>query len=95
MNATRILSLTTVAVGSLVFSVGDAKPKHPLPPRTSRWHAAPLKGSFMITAMLGVLISAFWVFPQSFNYGITFIIIFTIMFIASLISMTKGPAIEK
>ena len=62
---------------------------------SSRWHAAPLKGSFMITAILGVLISAFWVYPQSFNYGITFILVFTIMFIASLVSMTKGPATEK
>lgn len=68
----------------------------PQPERTfSRWHAAPLKGSFMLTAILGILISAFWVYPQSFNYGITFMIIFAIMFIASLVSMTKGPPVEK
>ena len=58
------------------------------------WHAAPLKGSFMLTAMLGFLISAYYVYPQSFNYGFTFMIIFAAMFVASLISMTKAPVIE-
>ncbi|HIJ12093.1 TPA: hypothetical protein HA278_08610 [Candidatus Woesearchaeota archaeon] len=51
----------------------------------------PLKGSFMATAILGFLISAYWVLPQSQNYGISFMIIFTLMFIASFISMTKAP----
>ena len=61
----------------------------------SRWHAVPLKGSFMATAMLGFLISAYWVYPRSFNYGIAFMIIFTVMFIAALISMTKAPVIKE
>lgn len=59
-----------------------------------RWHAAPLKGSFMATSMLGFLISAYYVYPQSFNFGFTFMIVFIAMFIASLISMTKAPVIE-
>lgn len=58
-----------------------------------KWHAAPLKGSFMVTAMLGFLISAYWVYPQSFNYGLAFMLIFAVMFVASLISMTKAPII--
>lgn len=61
----------------------------------SHWHAVPLKGSFMATAMLGFLISAFWVYPQSFNYGITFMIIFTLMFIASFVSLTKAPVLRR
>ena len=63
-------------------------------PAKMRWHAAPLKGSFMVTAMLGFLSSAYWVYPQSFNYGFTFMLIFAAMFVASLISMTKAPVIE-
>lgn len=63
-------------------------------PSKLRWHAAPLKGSFMVTAMLGFLISAYYVFPQSVNFGLAFMFIFTAMFIASLISMTKAPVIE-
>jgi hypothetical protein len=62
--------------------------------KVRKWQAVPLKGSFMATAILGFLISAYWVYPQSFNYGISFMIIFGIMFIASLISMTKAPVIE-
>ncbi len=60
----------------------------------SRWHFAPLKGSFMVSAMLGFLISAYWVYPQSLNYGMAFMLIFAVMFIASLISMTKAPVAE-
>lgn len=56
-----------------------------------RWHAAPLKGSFMVTAILGFLISAYWVYPQSFNFGVAFMLIFAAMFVASLVSMTKAP----
>ena len=59
-----------------------------------RWHAAPLKSSFMATAILGFLISAYWVYPQSLNYGIAFMAIFAIMFIASMVSMTKAPVVQ-
>jgi hypothetical protein len=55
------------------------------------WHAVPLKSSFMFTAILGFFVSAYWVFPQSYNFGIAFMLIFVMMFIASLISMTKAP----
>lgn len=63
-------------------------------PSKMKWHAAPLKGSFMLTAMLGFLISAYYVYPQSFNFGLAFMFIFAMMFIASLISMTKAPVVE-
>ncbi|MBU0460570.1 MAG: hypothetical protein KKH52_04680 [Nanoarchaeota archaeon] len=59
-----------------------------------KWKAAPLKGSFMVTAILGFLISAYWVYPQSQRYAIAFMLVFAAMFVASLISMTKAPANE-
>ncbi|HIH12629.1 TPA: hypothetical protein HA242_02810 [Candidatus Woesearchaeota archaeon] len=61
----------------------------------SRWHAVPLKGSFMLTAILGFLISAYYVYPLNFNYGITFMLVFAVMFIASVVSMTKAPIINE
>jgi len=63
--------------------------------KVTKWHAVPLKSSFMATSILGILISAYWVYPQSINYGISFMLVFTAMFIASLISMTKAPVIEE
>ena len=42
-------------------------------------------------AILGFLISVYWVYPQSVNYGVAFMLIFAVMFIASLVSMTKAP----
>ncbi len=61
--------------------------KSRVPPK---WHAVPLKGSFMAIAIIGFLITAYLV--KDLNYKITFMLVFIAMFIASLISMTKAPA---
>lgn len=59
---------------------------------------APLRSSFMVTALLGFLISAFYIFDMKDatgkvyswapSLGFTFSLIFILMFIASIISMT-------
>ena len=54
-----------------------------------KWHAVPLKGSFMVMSIIGFLITAYLI--DDLNYKITFMLIFIAMFIASLISMTKAP----
>ena len=54
-------------------------------------HIVPLSGGFMLTSIVGFLISAFYVLPQSARWGFTFVLFFTIMFVASLISMTYSP----
>lgn len=51
----------------------------------------PLKGSFMVTAIVGLLISVFYVLPKDRTWGFTFILFFAIMFVASMISMTTAP----
>ena len=55
------------------------------------WRPAPLKSSFVLTAILGFFISAYWVYPQNMRFGITFMLIFVLMFIASLLSMSHSP----
>ena len=54
-------------------------------------NVAPLTGGYMITSIVGLIISAIYVFPRSNTWGFTFTIFFTLMFIASLIAMTYGP----
>ena len=54
-------------------------------------NVAPLKGGYMITSIVGFIISAMYVFPRSERWGFTFVLFFTLMFIASMISMTYGP----
>ncbi len=54
-------------------------------------NVAPLKGGYMITSIIGFFISAIYVFPRSYTWGLTFLIFFTMMFVASMISMTYGP----
>jgi len=54
-------------------------------------NVAPLTGGYMITSMVGFFISAVYVFPRSYKWGVAFSIFFALMFVASMISMTYGP----
>jgi len=55
--------------------------------------AAPLSNGFMVASMLGFIISAvYWSFGRiSETWGFTFCLVFVMMFIASMVSMTKAP----
>ena len=61
----------------------------------SKWKPTPLKGTFMLAAMVGFFVSYYLIYPMSFNFGVTFMILCTIMFVASVISMTKAPVIDE
>lgn len=56
---------------------------------------APLSGGFMITSIVGFLASVLFVYDASVSWGVTFMIFFAIMFIASIISMTKYPVAQE
>ncbi len=60
-----------------------------------KFEFAPLKGSFMIISIIGFVISAIWIYRASPSLGFSFALIFVLMFIASLISMTYGPVSDK
>lgn len=68
-----------------------------IPKKTKKksWIPAPLPTSFMLTAILGFIISALWVYPMSYTWGIAFLIFFSLMFITSLINMTRAPAMAQ
>ncbi len=53
----------------------------------------PLHGSFMVTSMVGFIISFLYVYRQLDNrtWGFTFMLFFILMFISSIISMTYSP----
>ena len=55
-------------------------------------NVAPLSGGYMLTSIVGFLISAFYILPSSKTWGFTFVLFFTLMFVASLISMTYAPS---
>lgn len=55
----------------------------------------PLKSSFMVTSIVGFFVSVYYVMSLSKTWGFTFALFFTMMFIASLISMTFAPVAEK
>ena len=57
-----------------------------------QFNVAPLSGGYMITSIVGFLISAFYILPNSRTWGFTFVLFFTLMFVASLISMAYSPS---
>ena len=59
---------------------------------SKEFNIAPLSGGYMITSIVGFLISAFYILPNSKPWGFTFVLFFTLMFVASLISMTYSPS---
>lgn len=58
-----------------------------------RFKAAPLSSSFFFVAILGFVLSGLYYHfnKLSADFAIAFMILFVIMFIASLISMAKAP----
>ncbi|MBI3027092.1 hypothetical protein HYY70_03185 [Candidatus Woesearchaeota archaeon] len=56
------------------------------------FNVAPLSGGYMITSIVGFLISAFYILPKSMTWGFTLVLFFTLMFVAAMISMTYAPS---
>ena len=56
------------------------------------FNIAPLSGGYMLTSIVGFLISAFYILPNSTKWGFTFVLFFILMLIAALISMTYAPS---
>ena len=56
-----------------------------------RLEFAPLSSSFMLTAIIGFLISVIMIFPKNQQWGFAFATVFVLMFAASMISMTHAP----
>ena len=56
-----------------------------------QYKVAPLTGGYMMTSIVGFLISVMYVYDVSNRWGFTFALFFFLMFVASLISMTYGP----
>jgi len=58
---------------------------------------APLSSSFMLVSMLGFMVSIVYTSSGKLDetWGFTLGLFFSLMFIASVLSMTYGPAVEK
>ncbi len=55
----------------------------------------PLTSGFMLISIIGFLVSVYFVMDLSATWGFTFALFFTIMFIASIISMSNIEAEER
>ncbi len=56
---------------------------------------AHLSAGFMLTSIIGFLVSTLFVWKYSISWGFTFSLFFLIMFVASIISMTKADFTDK
>jgi hypothetical protein len=55
------------------------------------YKVTPLSAGFMLTSIIGAIISAKFVYDVSPSWGFTFFLFFVVMFIAALVSMTLAP----
>lgn len=55
----------------------------------------PFTSGFMMTSILGFLISVLFVMDISLTWGFTFALVFVIMFIASIVNMSHIEADDK
>ncbi|KYK25211.1 hypothetical protein AYK26_06350 [Euryarchaeota archaeon SM23-78] len=55
----------------------------------------PYSSAFMLSSILGFIISVFFVMDYSLSWGFTFALVFLIMFISSVISMSQIEAHDK
>jgi hypothetical protein len=56
------------------------------------YKSAPLSSNYMLSSIVGFLMSVFLIIPKfSLKWGFTFCVVFGIMFISSIISMTAAP----
>lgn len=51
----------------------------------------PLSSGFMLTSIVGGIIALFVILPLSVTWGVTFTVVFVIMLISSIASMTMAP----
>lgn len=56
---------------------------------------AHLSAGFMLTSIVGFFLSVFFVWKYSVSWGFAFTLFFIIMFVASIISMTKADFTDK
>ena len=56
---------------------------------------AHLSAGFMLTSIIGFFISVFFIWKISLSWGFTFSLFFLMMFVASIISMTKADFTDK
>ena len=56
---------------------------------------APLKTSFLVISMIGFLVSALYIPKLSLTWAFAFGLVFTLMFVASMISMVRGTPDEQ
>ncbi|MBS3135742.1 hypothetical protein J4401_02170 [Candidatus Woesearchaeota archaeon] len=50
-----------------------------------------LSSGFMLTSLVGAIISVFYVYPKSRSFGFAFLLFFVLMLVAALISMAYAP----
>ena len=53
--------------------------------------AAPLSSGFMLASIIGFIVSLLYIWGLSPSFGFAFAAIFAVMFVASIVSMTKAP----
>ena len=58
------------------------------------YKVAPLSGTFLLTAIVGSVISGTYIYDYDKTWGFTLVLFFVLMFVSSLISLTYAKSPE-
>jgi hypothetical protein len=58
------------------------------------WKAQPANAGFLVMSIIGFLVSGYLIFPLYIQFGFAFMVVFALMFSASVISMVKASIPE-
>ena len=58
------------------------------------YKVAPLSGTFLLTAIVGAIISGTYIYDYDKTWGFTLVLFFVMMFVSSLISLTYAESPE-
>lgn len=59
------------------------------------YNIVPLSAGFMITSIVGFIVSVIFIYPRTSRWGFAFTLFFALMFIAAMVSLTYAPSAPK
>ena len=78
-----------------IIRIQDSHHRKSIHPKAPVIQYVPLSSNFMLTAIIGVVLSLVVIVPWTLPWGVAFTLVFGIMFVSSLISMTHAPIGDK
>ena len=94
IKRSRVVKKPVRRASSSKRKVARTKKVSKAPVKNWGWKAQPANAGFLVMSIIGFLVSGYLIFPLYIQFGFAFMVVFALMFIASVISMVKASIPE-